>query len=49
MKAQFYLGMGLGIAATSAVLLNRTAKKDMQKALKNTRQAMDTAINKMNG
>ena len=49
MKAQFYLGMGLGIAAASAVLLSKSAKTDMKKALKTTRQAMDTAINKING
>ena len=47
MKAQFYLGMGLGAAAgTAAVLLMKPREKDVKKALDTARQTLDKTMRK---
>ena len=50
MKAQFYLGMGLGIAAgVGATMLMKPREKDMKKALNSARQTLDQAVRKIGG
>ena len=47
MKAQFYLGVGLGTAAgAAAAMLLKPREKDMKKALDTARQALDKAVRK---
>ena len=47
MKAQFYLGMGLGAAAaTGAMLLIKPRKNGMEKTIRQARQAVDSAVRK---
>ena len=50
MKAQFYLGMGLGAAAgTAVVMLMKPRQKDLKKTLDATRQALDRAMRRIGG
>jgi predicted small secreted protein len=50
MKAQFYLGMGLGIAAGTAVtMLMKPKKTGMQKAMDSARKTVDQAMQKLGG
>ena len=50
MKAQFYLGMGLGAAAgTAAVLLMKPRQKDLKKTLDATRQTLERTMRKIGG
>ena len=50
MKAQFYLGMGLGVAAGAAgALLMKPKEKDLKKAMSSARQTLDQAMKKLGG
>ena len=50
MKAQFYLGMGLGMAAGAAgALLMKPKEKDLKKAMNSARQTLDQAMKKIGG
>ena len=50
MKAQFYVGMGLGIAAASAAAMMMKPKQaDLKKTLDATRQTLDRAMRKISG
>jgi gas vesicle protein len=50
MKAQFYLGVGLGVAAGAAgALLMKPREKDLKKALGSARQTLDQAMRKIGG
>ena len=47
MKAQFYLGMGLGVAAGAAAsMLMKPREKDVKKALDTARQTLDKTMRK---
>ena len=48
MKAQFYLGMGLGAAAvTAGYLLMKPKKSGMERTIHEARQAVDSAVQKI--
>ncbi|MBR5095036.1 MAG: hypothetical protein IK095_08080 [Oscillospiraceae bacterium] len=48
MKAQFYLGMGLGAVAAASVLMMMEPGKDRaRKTLKEARQTVDKTIDKL--
>ena len=48
MKAQFYLGMGLGAAAAAGVaMLMKPKKQGVQKAMDTARQAVDKTMGKL--
>ncbi len=47
MKLQFYLGMGLGVAAGAAAsMLMQPRQKDMKKAMDAARQTLDRTLRK---
>lgn len=47
MKAQFYLGVGLGAAGgAAAAMLLKPREKDMKKAMDSARQTLDKAVRK---
>ncbi len=48
MKTQFYLGMGLGIAAAAAtVMLAKPKKNGVERTIHEARRAVDSAKEKM--
>ncbi len=48
MKAQFYLGMSLGLAAGgAAAMLMKPRQKDVKKAVGAAKQTLDQAMRKM--
>lgn len=50
MKAQFYLGMGLGAAAATGVaMLMKPRKTGMQKTMDTAKQAVDQVTRKIGG
>ncbi len=50
MKAQFYLGMGLGAAAvTAGYLLMKPKKTGMERTVQEARRAVDSAVRKIGG
>ncbi len=50
MKAQFYLGLGLGAAAAgAAVLLAKPGRPDMKKTVDAAKQAVGKALRKLGG
>lgn len=50
MKAQFYLGMGLGAAAATGVaMLMKPKKQGMQKAMDTAKQTVDQMVGKIGG
>ena len=47
MKAQFYVGMGLGAAAaTGVMMLMKPKKTGMERTIHEARQAVDSAVQK---
>ncbi len=50
MKVQFYLGMGLGAAAAAgAMMLMKPKKNGVERTIHEARQAVNSAVRKMEG